>query len=400
MMSSKRAEYDIIIGGAGPAGLSSAIFCGNRDKKVLVLEKKKDIGSEPRGETLHYHEILDELLGKGFMKKITLSKTADRTYYAPDTNETIHKTRKTPSLIFDWKDLMQRLYNRAKEMNIEIKRDAEITELILDGDTICGAVYKDSQGNKSKAFAKCVLACDGFNSIIGRKLKLDYKDKMFPIIKCILNHGNFENKSFKYFFIPHGSLDYAPDFPPTIAFIFPRDKDNFEAGIMIQKDIANMLDLPHLKEADITKVWVRLKDEYPVFSEMLKGSSISYEKLTGIPMTGPIESFVPHKGTVLIGDAAAFVEASGGSGLVSSMIMAKEWVNLICDALENTKRDIWSNQNIKDMEHKFKKTKIYKKIKRKAKIYNWFRELLFKKWHTKEEIMNKWFWVKLIMKFA
>ena len=32
--------YDVIIIGAGPAGLTSAIYAGRADKKVLVLEAK------------------------------------------------------------------------------------------------------------------------------------------------------------------------------------------------------------------------------------------------------------------------------------------------------------------------------------------------------------------------
>ena len=44
--------YDIIIVGAGPAGLTAALYAGRANKKILVFESKV-----PGGQIISAHEI-------------------------------------------------------------------------------------------------------------------------------------------------------------------------------------------------------------------------------------------------------------------------------------------------------------------------------------------------------
>lgn len=401
-MSSQREQYDYIIVGGGPAGLSSAIFAAKQGKKVILIEQGDKLGPEPRGETLHNHIILDELLGQGFMESIALSKTDEREFYSPDGSQIIYKRRKTPSIVFRWEDFINGFKKTIEDLNIKVLLNSEVIELILDQDLICGVVYKDSNGERVKVFGKIILACDGYSSIVGRKLKIDYKKMNFPIIKCIMKRGNCDSKAFKYFFIPHGALDYAPDLPPTIIFLFPREDKNLETGIMVQTDLMGDLNIPTIKESDITQVWVKIKDQYPIFSDLIRGGSITYEKLTLIPMTGPIDNYIPKKGVVMLGDAAGFVEVSGGSGLVSSILMAKHWIDILNERLKDLKdpKDLWTEDNIKIMQKQFINSKIHKHIRKVAKRYLFFRKLVFVKWHTKEAIMKKWKIIQTMMKFT
>lgn len=47
-----QSQYDIIISGAGPAGLASAFYLSKNGFSVLVLEKNAAAGAFPRAETL------------------------------------------------------------------------------------------------------------------------------------------------------------------------------------------------------------------------------------------------------------------------------------------------------------------------------------------------------------
>lgn len=63
--------YDIIIIGAGPAGISAAVYGKSRGKKVLVLEKKQVgglIGTVSR--VTHYTAIVKEESGKSFAERM------------------------------------------------------------------------------------------------------------------------------------------------------------------------------------------------------------------------------------------------------------------------------------------------------------------------------------------
>lgn len=402
MMNPHRAEYDVIVVGAGPAGLASAIFCSRNNHRVLLLEKAEKIGPEPRGETLHDDPILDDLLGEGFMESIKLSKTAERIFHAPDVDEIIRKMRKTPSIVFPWDAFVNRLGEQMNFTKVELKLNSEVTELILNQDVICGVVYKDQSGEKNQAFSKVILACDGHDSIIGAKLGYSYDSINFPVVKSLMKNGNYEGKGFRYFFVPTGALEFAPEFPPMVAFVFPRDDKNLECGLMIQTDLTAELSIPEVSGDDITQVWVRFKDEYPVFSDIVRNCPILYEKITAIPMTGPVESYIPRKGIILVGDAAGFVEVSGGSGLVTSIKMAKKCSEIISDALKasDDAKALWTDKIVNTWESSLRKCKTHKHVERTAKIYNWLRKLIFVRWRDSEHIMKRWWIIKLLMKFS
>ena len=63
--------YDIIIIGAGPAGISAAVYGKSRGKKVLVLEKKQVGGLIGTVSTVtHYTAIVQEESGKTFAERM------------------------------------------------------------------------------------------------------------------------------------------------------------------------------------------------------------------------------------------------------------------------------------------------------------------------------------------
>ena len=85
--------YDIIIIGAGPAGISAAVYGRSRGKKVLVLEKKQVGGLIGTVSTVtHYTAIVQEESGNTFaerMKEQALSAGVEIRY------ETVTKTKLT-----------------------------------------------------------------------------------------------------------------------------------------------------------------------------------------------------------------------------------------------------------------------------------------------------------------
>jgi flavin-dependent dehydrogenase len=424
-MQNERVEFDFIVIGGGPAGLTAAIVAARLGKKVAILERSNAFGPEPRGETLHNDPILDEIIGSGVMESLALQKTPLREFYAPNPSQMIVVSRPTDSIVFEWKAWIQKFIDVIKSLpTVSTFLNAEVTDLILESDIVRGVVYRSTKGKNNsektpntntdsgnKLFGNCILACDGYTSTIGHKFKIPYSSMNFPIIKCLMKNGNFPTPAFKFFFVPHGSLEYAPEFPPIIIFLFPRDGKNLETGIMIQTDSANVLHIPMPKDVEIMRVWVKLKDQYPLYSKMIKGATITYEKLTSLPMTGPIDAnlMLPKKGVVLIGDAAGFIEISGGSGLISSIKMASFWVNAIVESMKSISNDtqdrsaildLWSDSNILKWKKQFAASPIYKHIVKNARLYRYFRHIIFVKWHTSERIMKNWKFLKLLMKIA
>jgi flavin-dependent dehydrogenase len=384
-------KYDIVVVGGGPTGISAAIFAKRKGHKVIIIEKGSSFGPEPRGETLHHDPILDEVLGEGVMEDLTLSKTADREYFPPlpTRDAMVHLKRKTPSIVFDWKEWMNCFAKQVKSLEIPCIYNSEVYDLIYENNHVSGVQYKKDGGNVQEIYTKSVFLCDGHKTIIGRKFDSSYRRMNFPIVKCLMKNGNHQSKGFKYFLVPAGALDYAPDFPPIILFYFPREGQNMETGMTILTDNSEHLGIRIPPVNEIMGVWVKIKKNYPIFSDMIGRASIIYEDISTIPMTGPISNFNPIPGLVILGDAAGFVEASGGSGLVASIKMAKFWAERHnCDNLDDT------------IQHDFKKTDLHKHIDKVAKLYNGFRKFLYVRLRTASRIRKMWWLVKLILKLA
>ncbi|MHA1112738.1 MAG: FAD-dependent oxidoreductase [Promethearchaeota archaeon] len=383
--------FDIIVVGGGPAGISAAIFGKRLGKQVIILEKGPVLSPEPRGETLHNDPILDEILGDGVMESLALSKTEYREYFPPlpTRDAMVELIRKTPSIVFEWREWINHFSTQIENLEIPCIFNAEVFDVIKEKNRVIGIKYRDKNGTTQKINGKTVFICDGHKTIIGRKFHSNYRLMNFPIVKCLMKNGNHKSKAFKYFLVPAGALEYAPDFPPFIIFLFPRDEQNLETGMMIQTDIAEQLGLRIPPINEIMGVWVKIKKDYPIFSEMIGRASITHEDITTIPMTGPITKYNPIPGLVFLGDAAGFVEASGGSGLVASIKMAKYWVNALN-----------SNGSESTIETKFRASELHKHIAKVAKRYNGFRKFLYVRLRTATRIRKMWWLLKLILKLA
>ena len=133
--------YDIIIVGAGPAGLTAALYAARANKKVLVLEAKT-----PGGQILNAH-LVTNYPG---VKSIPGSEFAEN------------------------------LYNQVKDLGVEIKFE---TVLSIDED-------KKVITNKSNYKAKSIILATGADN---KKLNIENENKLVGkgISYCATCDGNF-----------------------------------------------------------------------------------------------------------------------------------------------------------------------------------------------------------------
>jgi len=62
--------------------------------------------------------------------------------------------------------------------------------------------------------------------------------------------------------------------------------------------------------------------------------------------------------------------------------------------------DLWSEGNISSWKKQFAASKIHKHIVKNARLYRYFRRMIFVKWKTTERIMKNWRFLKILMKLA
>lgn len=136
--------YDIIIVGAGPAGMTAAIYAKQARKNVLILEKDIYGGQILKANSIKNYPGFNEISGYEFANK---------------------------------------LYNQITELNVNIKFE-EVIKIEEKNN------YKDITTNKGNYITKSVIICTGGTN---RKLNIDNEDKFIGrgISYCTTCDGMF-----------------------------------------------------------------------------------------------------------------------------------------------------------------------------------------------------------------
>ena len=404
MVSNNSSIFDFVIVGAGPAGLTASIVAAREGFKVVVIEKGDQAGPKPRGEGMGHYSIVDDILGKDFLPSIGFKSNGDRVWHSPGNLQITTTYREYPHYFFEWREFIDRFVEKAEEVGVDILLKSEVIEPIEKNGVCIGLKYKDESSNINKIYGKAVLDCSGYAGVIGRYYGVPYDEEInCPIIKCLVSEANIEiekTPGLQFFFIGNGDLNYSPNFPPSVAYVFPLENKRLEVGLMLR-----MAQVPQMKtvivpdDKEILKVWENLKKNYPGFSEFFKAAKIDYEEVTALPNARMVNNFVPRPGVVLIGDSAGFVNPFGSSGLYYSMEMSQFWVKNIAKKMKE-KEDIWSAENIEDYKTAFENYDVYKEVKGLYNLIGAFEYKIFNRLRTAEKINKKWEYISNLLSQA
>jgi digeranylgeranylglycerophospholipid reductase len=391
----KKEKYDFIITGAGPAGLAAAITAGRLGASCIVLEKGDRPGPEPRGESIAPYKLMDDLLGKDWLKKNSLNDPSYRRFHSPMDRKNklidVHK----PYYFFAWDNLMNHMKSLASETGAEFLFDSEVSEIIEENDLCTGIRYRDKQDKVHEIKGNTVLNCMGHKDPLGIAFGIKREDIDCPTIKYYSSNSPnvklSDHPNLQFYLIPPKMLDVAPQFPPAVAYVFPLKDGIMEAGLMLRLGPMDSIKGCEMPDEDLMfKVWDYLTTSYPGFSQFFESSVPDYKKLTVISNRQLFENVIPHKkgGLIFLGDTMGFSEANGSSGLYFSMAQGDFWVRRIW---ENSKpgTEIWSTDFIQTSLMEYRKWDVYKYIKKSYKDLVLAEKLMFKVFGT-DKRLNRW----------
>lgn len=317
-------EYDLVVVGGGPVGSTVARFAAkNGVDKVLVIEKRQEIGSPVRcaeGISVSWFDDLeiDEI------DNFTARKMKGAMIYSPSGN----KFELGAEMAGDEVGIVVERDIFDKEMAVLAGKEGadfmvktSVTDVIKKNGKVVG-VKAERMSKEFKVHADIVVGADGFESQVGRWAGMYGSVNPKDIMTC-----------FQYRMT---NIDVDPDYthfymgscaPGGYLWIFPKDVDTANVGIGVQ---ASRLD-GSKSPKDYLDEFIEDHDE------LLQGQCV--DMVAGaVEVSSPMEKTVMD-GFMLAGDAARVVDPITGGGISNGLKQGKIAGEVIAEAVKEGRFD-------------------------------------------------------------
>lgn len=291
-------EYDVCVVGAGPGGLVAGEYAAKEGAEVLVVDRKREIGSPVRcAEGLGYPTF--KLLGLDTDSDFVMNKINKAVMFAP--------SGKKLEIAVPYEEFSLYILDRAIfEKTLAHRLKSQGGEVLL-GTTVLGLIKKDGRTiglrtTKGNIFAKVIIGADGVEGRIGRWCGLSKRLGPNDLFTCAQYDLVNMKDSDSHFEIHFGSM-YTPS---GYAWMFSKGDGEANLGVGV---LASTKIRP-------TKLLARFKKEKAPFAQSIR-------TVVGcIPSTLPLPETVSDN-IMLVGDAARQTNALSGGGIGNAIIAGK-----------------------------------------------------------------------------
>ena len=301
------AEYDVVVVGAGPAGSMTAKWAAKGGARVLMVEKRQEIGSPVRcGEGIS-RSWLDSV-GITLDAKSVARQVKGAKIVAPNGSSFYLSEKMAGNevgIVLERVFFDKLLARDAVKAGADLMLKTSAVKLLKTGDKVTGVTIK-SWGETKDIKCGCVVGADGYESQVGRWAGINTSLAPRDIQSCFQYRLTNINHEADYCEFVLGSKA-----PGGYIWIFPKNEDTANVGIGMQ--------LTKLKDpADVKKYLDKYIQNDP---RLKKGKPL--ELVSGaVSICAPIDKAI-GSGILLVGDAARQIDPITGGGISNSCKAAK-----------------------------------------------------------------------------
>ncbi|MCD6434102.1 MAG: NAD(P)/FAD-dependent oxidoreductase [Candidatus Diapherotrites archaeon] len=305
-------SYDVLIVGAGPAGLTLAKELATEGVNVLAIDKKQEIGAPKRcAEGLSLDGFKRAKLKP--KKEWAVQKIRGAKLYSPSGEFVEIDYGKVVGYILERKIFEKDLAREAAKKGATIKAKTEAYDFERKEKEIIAKIKEFDEEKKIRT--KIVAACDGIESLTARKLGLDTTNNL----KDVDSGFQYEMANIKIEDPELLHLYFGNKIAPRgYVWVFPKGKHYANVGVGIAG-----------YESRTAKSYL---DSFIRNREELSSGSIIEANAGGIPVGGLLKKMTADN-LVVVGDAAHQVNPIHGGGIALAMEAAIIASEVITEAI-------------------------------------------------------------------
>ena len=314
-------KHDLVVVGAGPAGLAASITAAENNLDTVLIEKSSEIGYPIKTSAVSWKEVLEEW---------NLLDSIMHSWYSSFYIKSAHSGRETRIDFedkrvgtLDYHKFLRKLALKAAKNGSEILLSERVEEPLMKNGSVKGV-----KTDKREIESEMVIDCSGANAVIGKQIGLVPNDEEIEIgIGKEYEFTNFEINDER-------TLEfYVGDeiVPIGYGWVFPLDQ---KGGGRARVGVSTVYNTPEKIDRKDIEYWHNklLSKESPIHDNCKDAQP--YEVHRGAyPLCGMLEK--PYSdGLILAGDSAGQAGMLLGEGIRYAMEFGKRAGITATEALE------------------------------------------------------------------
>lgn len=314
-------NYDVAVVGAGPVGSTFARYMAEKGFKVVILEKKKEIGVPLQcagllGKTVKKVNILPD--------EFIINPVNGAFLHSPEDAVLTVRKEKPEAYVLDRVGYDKFLAELAQNVGAELLLNHRVEDL----DPVNGLI-KIKNNETSEISADLIVGADGHSSVVSKSFNPPAPS--FQAAQYLVDVGE---KRFQKNFV-HLYVDSKVS--PGFLWLIPLSKSRARVGLFADTNYQQL--------NQILNELIKKRSE-------LSGATVLKKYYGVIPRQDPHKKLVNNR-VIIMGDAAAQVKPTTGGGLIMGFKCAKIASKVASNALEADDINLLNNYS-KEYNDQFK----------------------------------------------